>query len=145
MRHGTITFVGLSFALLAGQTLATEQMAVKEDLSCASCHSDSGFKRLTDQGKFYELMGSLDGYAEVVASFGRCTFCHRKKAGSKKLTKAGKGFATALGSMEALVDWVQDRHPGPPEPSGEVLKIEAGPKKPGGGESDGAPRPLPAH
>lgn len=145
MRHSTITCAALAFALLAGSALATEEMAAKEELGCTSCHTRSGSKRLTDQGKFYELMGSFDGYAEVEASFGRCTFCHRRKPGSKKLTRAGKGFADALGGMEALVEWVQDRHPGWPEPPDDVLEIEAAPGKTGDGDADGAPLPLTAH
>ena len=88
---------------------------------------------------------SLDGFADVEASFGQCTFCHRRKPGSKKMTRAGQGFAEVLGNMEGLVEWVRDRHPGWPEPTepGAAADADARPAeaKP---ESDG-PGSRPAH
>ncbi len=86
----------------------------------------------------------MDGYADVEASFGKCTFCHRRKPGSKKLTKAGKGFANALGNMEALVEWVQDLHPAWPEvEEGDLMEPAGGAgTEPEGGD---APELMPAH
>ncbi len=94
------------------------------------------------------LTRSLDGYAEIEASFGRCTFCHRRKPGSKKLTRAGKGFASVLGNMEGLVEWVKDRHPGWPEPDAADLEvdIEVTTDPPAEAEPESEdPPPLPAH
>ncbi len=91
----------------------------------------------------------MDGYADVEASFGKCTFCHRRKPGSKKLTKAGKGFANALGNMEALVEWVQNLHPAWPEVETDDLIEPAGEAggEAGGVEAEGGdvPRSMPAH
>ncbi len=123
--------------LFAGSAFATEDLAESSGLACTACHDKEGSKRLNDQGKYFELMRSMDGYADLEASFGKCTFCHRRKPGSKKLTRAGKGFANALDNMEALVEWVKVRHPGWPR-AGEVRLLEPGEaEKADPGEGDG--------
>ena len=129
--------------LLAGGAYATEELAEAENLVCTSCHDKPGSKLLTDQGKYFELMRSMDGFAELKASFGKCTFCHRRKPGSKKLTKAGKGFAHALDNMEALVEWVAEQHPAWPTPESDQIipADEAGAAT----ETEDTPKLLPAH
>ncbi len=130
--------------LLAGGAYASEELAESESMACTVCHHKPGSKRLTDQGKYFELMRSMDGYADLESSFGKCTFCHRRKPGSKKLTRAGKGFANALGNMQALVEWVQELHPAWPEVEEEDLMEPTG--QTGGADPEGsAPRLLPAH
>ena len=114
---------------LAGVAVATEELAEKEDLVCTSCHDKPGSKLLTDKGKYYELMGSLDGYDRIEATFERCTYCHVKKPGSKKLTKKGKSFAFAVMDMEGLRQWLTSEHPG----LGALDEAEKqGPEKEGG-------------
>ncbi len=138
MRHRRSTqavlgAAAIAFLLLAGVAGASEGIAKTEDLVCTACHDKPGSKLLTDRGKYYELMGSQEGFAEVKSSFARCTYCHARKPGARKLTKEGKGFATLVGDMEGLLAWMRDQHPaaGP----GATVKEEA----------DDAPRPVPAH
>jgi hypothetical protein len=93
---------------------ATEQMATEQGLVCTACHDKPGSKLLTDEGKYFELMGSLEGFAEIEADFGACTSCHARKPGSKKLTREGRRFALVLQDMEALKQWAIERHPRAP-------------------------------
>lgn len=144
--HKRIALVAASFSvlLLASGAFASEQLAESQNLVCTVCHDKPGSKLLTDKGKYFELMRSMDGYAELEASFGSCTFCHRRKPGSTKLTKAGKGFANAMGGMQALVEWVEELHPAWPEseiPEQAPLDEETGATAP---EAD-APKMMPAH
>ena len=127
--------------LLSGAAFATEEIAESENMVCTACHDKPGSKLLTDEGKYFELMRSMDGFADLEASFGNCTFCHRRRPGSKKLTRAGKGFANALGNMEALVEWVRELHPAWPESE------EKDPPEPAAttGEQSNPLEPLPAH
>ena len=137
MRHDTIirslaAAAAVAFLLSAGIAGASEQIAETENLVCTACHDKPGSKLLTDRGKYFELMGSLDGFTEVKASFSRCTYCHARKPG-KKLTKSGKGFATLVGDMDGLLHWMRSEHPkSAPEASGEETAASA-------------PRPMPAH
>ncbi len=149
MKYRTIIGSLALALLLAGASFATEQLADSEQLACTACHDKPGSKRLTNEGKYFELMRSMDGYADLEASFGNCTFCHRRKPGSKKLTPAGKGFANTLGNMEELVEWVRTRHPGwpdpgdskePPEPTGEPESADQAPEA----ASGSGPPMLPA-
>ncbi len=139
--------VGAMFCLLpAGRALATEELGRTEDLTCTVCHDKPGSKLLTDKGKYYELMRSMDGFADLETSFGQCTFCHRRKPGSKKLTRAGKGFAAVLGGMEALVEWVQEHHPGWPEGSSETTGGADAVEQPADAAADRGPlQLLPSH
>ncbi len=120
-RNVTLIVAAVFGLLLSGSLFASEELAESTGMVCTACHDKPGSKRLTDQGKYFELMRTMDGYDDLEASFGQCTFCHRRKPGSKKLTKAGKGFATALGNMEALVEWVSELHPAWPEVEEEDL------------------------
>jgi hypothetical protein len=135
MKSKLITAVSLlgaaAFCLLvAGPGLATEEMARAEDMACTVCHDKPGSKLMTDRGLYYEAMGSLDGYDDLVAAFQECTTCHVKKPGSKKLTARGRRYAWAVGDMEALEEWLLSQHP---QPSAE--EVEKGPQgDPKGGE-----------
>lgn len=90
---------------------ASKQIAEREDLQCTVCHARPGSKRLTDRGKYYEKLRTLDGYDEVIAAFSECTACHVNKPGSKKLTDRGRAFQFAVRDMEGLRLWLRESHP----------------------------------
>lgn len=94
-----------------GPALATNEIAKTEGLACTACHDKPGSKLLTDKGKYYELMGSFEGYDTVIEVFGSCTTCHVKKPGSHKLTREGRKFAEVMENMEAFRTWVKASHP----------------------------------
>ena len=77
-----------------------------------ACHDKAGSKLLTDQGKFYESMGTVDGYSELKGTFGRCTTCHVNKPGSTELTKKGKKLSSVIADMDELREWLSKEHPG---------------------------------
>ena len=143
--HVMLVVAAVFSLLLTGGVYATEELAESENLACTACHDKPGSKLLTDQGKYFELMRSLDGFADLNASFGKCTFCHRRKPGSKKLTKAGKGFANALGNMEALVEWVKDLHPAWPDAETQEPPAATETTDDQEAEADGSLELLPAH
>ena len=87
-------------------------------LACTACHDKPGSKLLTDRGKYYELMGNLEGFDEINEAFGKCTTCHVKKPGSKKLTAEGKRLARAIENMDALRELVLKKHPTLPPAEG---------------------------
>ena len=66
---------------------ASQEIAKQTDLRCTACHDKPGSKLLTDQGKYWESMRTLEGYDQIKESFGKCTTCHVRKPGSPKLTK----------------------------------------------------------
>jgi cytochrome c553 len=113
----TATTVGIALVTLValttstGQLFASNQIARQEGLVCTVCHDKPGSKLLTDQGKYYELMRSLDGYREVHSAFGSCTGCHVRKPGSKELTRTGRQFAAVVHDMEGLRIFLQQNHP----------------------------------
>lgn len=109
---GLATF-GLLF--VAESVQASEKIAQQENMVCTTCHDKPGSKLLTDEGKYYELMGSMKGFAEIEASFNRCTSCHVRKPGSGRLTKKGEQFAFFVGDMKGLRAWAVERHPAWPE------------------------------
>jgi hypothetical protein len=112
--------LALVAALAAGGFAgATEKLADQQKLACTACHDKPGSKLLTDQGKYFETMRTLDGYEAVKATFGECTSCHVSKPGSKRLTKQGKKFSELVDSMQGLRDWMAEYHPTPPPPGGE--------------------------
>jgi len=101
---------------------ASNKIAAKEGLACTVCHDKPGSRLLTDRGKYYEEMHTLNGYDAVVSAFSQCTSCHVKKPGSKVLTRNGKTFAGLVHDMPGLRQWLQEYHPGmpgkkPPEPA----------------------------
>jgi len=110
--------VTLGLAALFTATLAsgTEALGKSEGLECTACHDKPGSKLLTDQGKYYETLRTLDGYAELKSTFGKCTNCHVAKPGSKKLTKEGKRFQEMVKDMAGLGEWMKEHHPTPPAP-----------------------------
>ena len=109
-------FAGLLIALLfvlalCGQEArASNAIAQKEGLACTVCHDKPGSKLLTDRGKYYEALGSLEGYDSIV-TFAACTDCHVRKPGSQKLTRTGKRFADVVHDMEGLRTWLKENHP----------------------------------
>ena len=110
-----ITAVALAAQLIpAGPAYATKAIANKEDAACTVCHDKPGSKLMTDEGKYYELMGSFDGYDHVEKDFGQCTACHVRKPGSAKLTKQGKKFQSLATDMEGLREYLMEPHPEPP-------------------------------
>jgi len=103
--------MALSWALGGGQAQASNKIAKKESLQCTVCHDKPGSKLLTDRGKYYEEMRTLDGYNEVILAFSRCTSCHVKKPGSKELTERGQAYAFVAHDMEGLRQWLRENHP----------------------------------
>lgn len=104
----------LAVTAAPGPLAASNQIAKETGLVCTACHDKPGSKLLTDRGKYYELMGSLDGFDQLTGTFGRCTFCHVRKPGSDKLTREGRKLAEVAGSMEELRQWLAETHPQPP-------------------------------
>jgi cytochrome c553 len=102
-----------SAVLAAGAAMASQRIATDTGRSCTSCHDKPGSKLLTDAGKYYESMHTLDGYDQVKQSFGRCTSCHDRKPGSKKLTRRGRQFADMVKDMAGLGAWMKEGHPMP--------------------------------
>jgi len=90
---------------------ASNAIAEQEGIACTACHDKPGSKLLTSEGKYFELMRTLDGYDGVIAEFGSCTSCHVKKPGSKKLTETGKRFEWMMQDMQGLKAWIQEVHP----------------------------------
>jgi cytochrome c553 len=101
----------LTVALGSGPAQASNEIAKKEGLACTVCHDKPGSRLLTDQGKYYETLGSLEGYDQVTA-FAECTGCHVRKPGSHKLTATGKRFAEAVHDMAGLKKWLAENPPG---------------------------------
>lgn len=108
-----LVLLGLAWSLNPAQ--ATRELAKREDLACTVCHDKPGSKLLTDRGKYYEVMGTLNGYGQVIADFGACTTCHESKPGSKKLTRLGRDFSRITKNMEELRRWIRLQHPQLPE------------------------------
>lgn len=107
------TMILLLLALVGLPAGASNRIAAQEGLPCMTCHDKPGSRLLTDRGKYYEAVGTLDGYDEVVAAFSECTGCHVSKPGSLKLTETGKAFAVAVNDMVGLRQWVKENHPKP--------------------------------
>jgi hypothetical protein len=100
------------------QAQASNEIAKRENLQCTVCHDKPGSKLLTNKGLYYQQLGSLQGYEQVVA-FGDCASCHKRRPGSKKLTPTGRRFLAAVKDMKGLRLWLEQNHPGmlPPEPT----------------------------
>jgi len=99
MKHAIRITLSVAVVLvLAGSSwiMATPDMAKQNDLKCTVCHDKAGSKLLTDKG-----------------IYGRCTSCHVRKPGSKKLTKEGQKFADVVDTMVELQEWLNKRHPKP--------------------------------
>jgi cytochrome c553 len=116
MRQVSYWIAGLAVvvAALAWQgdvAVASNEIAESENLVCTKCHDKPGSKLLTDQGKYYELMRTLEGYEEVTEIFGKCTSCHVRKPGSLKLTDMGRRFAGLVEDMDGLRELLDKEHP----------------------------------
>jgi hypothetical protein len=97
----------------AGAAHASKRIATETGKSCTTCHDKPGSKLLTDAGKYFESMHTLDGFTDIRGSFGKCTACHVRKPGSTRLTKKGKELAGQVKDMNELRQWVQQHHPQP--------------------------------
>ena len=114
--------VALCWDAAGREAQASNKIAKKEGLECTVCHDKPGSKLLTDRGKYYEEMRTLDGYDDVVVAFSKCTTCHVGKPGSKELTERGERYAFVAYDMEGLRQWLRENHPvlkrtTPPEPT----------------------------
>ncbi len=92
---------------------ASEKIATDTGQKCTACHDKPGSKLLTDRGKYFEVMHSVEGYDQLQSSFGRCTSCHVRKPGSKKLTKRGQQLQANAKDMTELREWIRAGHPAP--------------------------------
>jgi len=101
----------LAVLLTADPSAASNAIAKAQDKVCTTCHDKPGSKLLTDEGRYFELTRSLEGYDELEAEFGRCTSCHVRKPGNTKLTKTGRRYQRLMTDMEGIRDFVLDRHP----------------------------------
>jgi len=118
-RLTAIVLAALALLYLASgpQARASNEIAKKEDLQCTVCHDKPGSRLLTSKGLYYQQIGSLKGYDDVVA-FGDCASCHDQRPGSKKLTPTGRRFLRVVKDMKGLKRWLEDNHPGmQPKPS----------------------------
>ena len=118
----TVVSAVLAVALLATGLLvsvepaaATDAMAKSTQLACTACHDKPGSKLLTAKGKYFETMGSLEGYEALEVAFKDCTACHVTKPGSARLTAKGKEFASLVKDMKGLSEWLKTAHPVAPE------------------------------
>lgn len=110
---------------LIAPAAASNEIARDTGLVCTACHDKPGSKLLTDRGKYWELMGSLEGFDEIEGAFGKCTHCHARKPGSARLTAEGRKLADVVESMEGLRQWVMQAHPQPPAEDGETPPDDA--------------------
>lgn len=113
--------VGWLLAANATPLRADETVAESEGLECAVCHPqcDDDAVLLTDQGHYYQLMGTLEGYELVLERFGECTYCHVAEAGTASLTREGLRFQWMMEDMAGLRQWLEDTHPQRPEETAE--------------------------
>lgn len=96
-------------------TLATEKIAEQEGVDCTVCHEKVGSKHFTDKGKYYETLRTFEGYDKLTEKFGNCLHCHKRKPGSKRLTKEGKRVRKVVRDMQGLFEWLKEGHTGPLE------------------------------
>lgn len=116
MRHAWYSIIVVAVVVIAlgwhGQTaVASNEIADSENMVCTTCHDKPGSKLLTDKGKYFELMRTLDTYEEVTELFGECTSCHSRKPGSTKLTAMGRRFAHLVEDMDGLKELLDTEHP----------------------------------
>lgn len=106
-----VLVVAVAGSLAFGPTVdASNAIAEREQMKCTSCHDKPGSRLLTDEGKYYEAVGTLDGFAEVGKVFGSCTSCHVSKPGSLQLTSTGRRFRRLVGDMDGLRQMVEEEH-----------------------------------
>lgn len=111
--NSLVVFAVLAVALLlpADTLFATDEMAKSTGLACTACHDKPGSKLLTSKGKYYEALGTLEGYEAVTVAFRECTACHVAKPGSPKLTAQGQKFVALVKDMKGLNEWLKTSHP----------------------------------
>jgi formate-dependent nitrite reductase cytochrome c552 subunit len=119
MRPARILIPALAAAAALAPFLSTgasgsDEIAAKERISCTACHDKPGSKLLTDEGKFYEVMRTTDGFEALEKTFGRCTSCHDTRPGSQELTEKGEQFRALVTDMEGLAEWMKQHHPEAP-------------------------------
>jgi len=115
--------VPTAWAILAAAALllspapssASKKLAQQTGQKCTACHDKPGSRLLTDAGKYFETVRSLEGFDKVKESFGKCTLCHVREPGSKKLTAKGSEFAGMVKDMKGLGEWLKQNHPTPPD------------------------------
>jgi hypothetical protein len=114
---GLLAVLGLLYLLSGPQAQASNDIAKKTGQQCSVCHDKPGSRRLTNKGLYFQQLGTLDGYDQVVA-FGECVTCHDRRPGSKKLTPTGRRFLSVVKDMKGLRSWLEQNHPGmqPPPP-----------------------------
>ena len=122
MRRGVVFAIVVAFVVVSGELVRTanagDEIARREGLACTSCHTKLSKKRLTSRGKYYELKRTVEGYDELIETFGSCLACHVRKPGSAKLTREGRYFERIVDDMKGLEDWLRRYHPTrPAEPS----------------------------
>lgn len=94
---------------------ANQEIADREGAECVTCHVDAESQELTDEGMFYELMGSFEGFELLQEKFDECTACHVGKPGSKELTYTGEKYKWVADDMEGIRVWLMQQHPAPAE------------------------------
>ena len=99
-----------SYVALAPPADASNAIAEETQLVCTTCHDKPGSKLLTDEGKYFEAMATLDGFDEVSEVFGACTSCHARKPGSRRLTANGKQFRRLMQDMEGIRQYAVAHH-----------------------------------
>lgn len=109
-----LALLAVGFLLAATPAVATDAMAKSTALACTACHDKPGSKLLTAKGKYFETMGTLEGFEALQVAFQDCTACHVAKPGSSKLTAKGKEFAGLVKDMKGLAEWLKSAHPAPP-------------------------------
>jgi hypothetical protein len=109
----SLMLAGLSAFLTVPISWASEEIASEQGLECQLCHGDQGTGFLTDQGRYFQYMGSLDGFDQVTEQFGSCLYCHVQEADSIKLTREGQRFYWMMEDMQGLKAWLEENHPSP--------------------------------
>jgi len=101
----------LLFTATVSVVWGSEEIAQQEELECQVCHADPESELLTDQGLYFQYLGTLDGYDQVMGRFGSCTYCHVDEPGSLQLTQEGLRFRWMMEDMTGLQAWLAANHP----------------------------------
>lgn len=110
-----LLILAVMFGAGAAKALASPRLAEKENVECIDCHRKPGSQRLTNKGKYYEALRTFEGYDRLTEKFGDCSHCHKRKAGSKRLTKEGERVRAIVKDMKGLFEWLKEGHTGSPE------------------------------
>lgn len=113
--QGVCLILMILFALGGVPGWASEETAEQENLKCQVCHPEQGVELLTDKGRYFQYMGSLDGFDPVMEKFGSCVYCHVQEVDSVKLTREGQRFRWMMEDMDGLRAWLEENHPKPEE------------------------------